>query len=358
MRGTVGERRHGLGVRARRVDGQFDQEVAIKFLRGSLRNDVYRARFVAERQILAHLNHPNIARLLDGGMTDEGEPYLVMEFVDGEPMDLYCDRHKLRIEARLLLFHQVLDAVDAAHRNLVVHRDLKPSNILVTREGIVKLLDFGTSKLLAEDVTMTGPAALTPAYASPEQLRREPVATTTDVFSLGVVLFRLLTGADPFGESKSYVGSLERAIRETSPARPEALVDDRAAEARSSTLADLRKRLRGDLTSILHKALAYDPARRYPSVASLAADLHRYQDQRPVLARRQNWTYLCGRAIRRHVRIVSVAALFVIGLSAAAVFSARQARLAQRERIAPKRRIDFSPNSSRFLLETPPLAMT
>ncbi len=323
----------GMGsvYRARRVDGQYTQEVAIKFLRGSLRNDLYRARFVTERQILAHLNHPNIARLLDGGMTSEGEPYLVMEYVEGEALDLYCDRHKLTIDARIALFQQVLDAVDSAHRNLVVHRDLKPSNILVTREGLVKLLDFGTSKLLAEDATVTEAAILTPAYASPEQLRGEPVATTSDVFSLGVALFRLLTGSDPFGDSKSYAGSLERALRETTPSRPETLIDHKAAEARSSTLADLQKRLRGDLASILQKALAHDAAERYPSVASFAEDLHRYRDQRPVLARRQTWAYLTGRALRRHIRGVAVAALLVIALAAAAIFSARQARLAQHE---------------------------
>lgn len=323
----------GMGsvYRARRVDGQFRQEVAIKFLRGSLQSEFFRARFLAERQILAQLNHPNIARLLDGGATDVGEPYLVMEFIDGEPLDSYCDTRKLKIDARLALFGQVLDAVEAAHRNLVVHRDLKPSNILVTREGTVKLLDFGTSKLLVADVTMTMNAGLTPSYASPEQLRQEPAATTTDVFSLGVVLFELLTGGSPFGRAGSYARGLERAIRETNPARPEAEANDRAAEARSVTLADLRKRLRGDLTSILNKALAYDAARRYASVASFAADLQRYRDKLPVLARRQNWSYVLGRAIRRHASVAVAAALFVIALSAAALFSARQARFAQRE---------------------------
>lgn len=323
----------GMGTvyRARRADGQYDQEVAIKFLRGSLRNDAYRAKFTAERQVLAQLNHPNITRLLDGGMTDEGEPYLVMELVEGEPLDLYCDRLKLKVEARLALFEQVLDAVDAAHRSLVVHRDLKPSNILVDREGRAKLLDFGTSKLLAEDPAMTATVALTPAYASPEQLRGEPVATTADVFSLGVVLFRLLTGGDPFAASKSYAGALDRALHETSPSRPETLLNDQAAEARSSTLAQLRKLLRGDLAGILRKALAHDPSLRYPSVASFAEDLRRYKERRPVLARRQNWTYLCGKAIRRHVRGVAAAALLLAGLSGAALFSARQARLAQRE---------------------------
>jgi len=337
----------GMGTvyRARRADGQYEQEVAIKFLRGSLRTDAYRARFATERQILAHLNHPNIARLIDGGVTADGEPYLVMEFVDGEPLDLWCDRLKLKVEARLALFQQVLDAVDAAHRNLVVHRDLKPSNILVNREGTVKLLDFGTSKLLAEDATMTALTALTPAYASPEQLRGEPAATTADVFSLGVVLFRLLTGSDPFGEGKSsYAGSLHRALRETSPARPETLLSEQAAEARSSTVPQLRKRLQGDLSSILRKALAHDAAGRYPSVASFSEDLRRYAEQRPVMARRHNWTYLCGRALRRHARGAAAAALFVAGLAGAALYSAHQAWIAQRE-------ADRAQAANRFLTE-------
>jgi len=254
-----------------------------------------------------------------------------MEFVDGEPLDLYCDRLKLKVEARLVLFEQVLDAVDAAHRNLVVHRDLKPSNILVNREGMVKLLDFGTSKLLADDATITGMAALTPGYASPEQLRGEPAATTADVFSLGIVLFKLLAGGDPFGGAGSFVSSLDRAHRETHPLRPETLPDDHVAEARSTTAAQLRKRLRDDLGSILRKALAHDPSLRYPSVASFTEDLRRYKEQRPVLARRHNWTYRCERAIRRHARAVAAAAAFVVGLAGAALFSVRQAHIAQRE---------------------------
>jgi non-specific serine/threonine protein kinase/serine/threonine-protein kinase len=335
----------GMGsvYRARRADGQYEQQVAVKLLRGSLHNDAYRARFAAERQILAHLNHPNIARLLDGGMTDEGEPYLVMEFVDGEPLDVYCDRRKLAIDERLSLFIQVLGAVDSAHRNLVVHRDLKPSNILVNGDGAVKLLDFGISKLLVNEATMTGMLAATPAYASPEQLRGEPAATTADVFSLGVVLFRLLTGADPFGESRSYAASIERALRETVPVRPDTLLTDAAAEVRSSSVAQLKKRLRGDLTSILGKALAHDPARRYPSVASFGEDLRRYEEKRPVLARQHNWTYLLGRAVRRHVRGIAAAVVFAALVLGAGAYS-------WRERIQGAQRLEEARSMAKYLL--------
>lgn len=336
----------GMGAvyRGRRIDGQYQQEVAIKFLRGSFRNDAYHARFLAERQILANLNHPHIARLLDGGITADAEPYLVMEFVDGEPIDRYCDRRKLRIVARIALFHQVLEAVECAHRNLVVHRDLKPSNILVNRQGTVKLVDFGTSKLLAADATMTGASALTPAYASPEQLRGEPAAITDDVFSLGVVLFRLLTGSNPFAETTSYARGLERALRETTALSPDASIDVTAAEARSTTVAHLRKRMEGDLASILRKALAYDPALRYRSTTGFAEDLVRYGEQRPVLARHQNWGYIASRAIRRHARTVAALALLIAGLTGAALFSARQARIAQRE-------ADRAMAANRFLTE-------
>jgi eukaryotic-like serine/threonine-protein kinase len=321
----------GMGAvyRARRADGAYQQDVAVKFLRGWLHSDPYVARFVAERQILANLNHPNISRLLDGGMTPAGEPYLVMELVEGEPLDRYCDQRKLNITARLDLFHQILDAVDYAHRNLVVHRDLKPSNILVTRDGGVRLLDFGTSKLLLDEETITGAAAFTPGFASPEQLRGEPAATTDDVFSLGVILFRLLTGDGPFD---SHLGaSLDRALRHAAPPRPETLPEPAAAEARSTTVHSLRAALAGDLSSILRKALAHDPALRYPSVAALADDLRRYREHRPVLARAQNWSYLAARGLRRHYRAFAAAVLLAATLAAATVFSLRQAASVRRE---------------------------
>lgn len=321
----------GLVYCARRADGQYEHKVAIKFLRVSLATDVYRARFLAERQILARLNHPNIARLFDGGVTAQGDPYLVMELVEGEPIDQYCDGRQLPVPARLKLFQQVLAAVSYAHRNLVVHRDLKPSNILVTADGVVKLLDFGTSKLLEDDATITAPFALTPAYASPEQLRGEPAATASDIFSLGAVLFRLLTGSAPFGENKSYAGSVERALRETAPSRPETAVGAKEAESRSSSVADLQRTLRGDLAAILRKALVHSPDERYDSAAALAEDLNRYTAHRPVLARRQNWAYVLRKGLRRHARAGAVIGALAGTLAFAAWFSFAQARNAQRE---------------------------
>ncbi|MDX2153440.1 MAG: serine/threonine-protein kinase [Bryobacteraceae bacterium] len=326
----IGHGGMGTVYRATRADGQFDRVTALKVLRGSLRNEIYRAQFLSERQILAQLNHPHIARLFDGGTTDEGEPYLVMEYIAGEPLDSWCDAQKLTVAERLRLFGQVIDAVDYAHRNLVVHRDLKPSNILVTSSGDVKLLDFGTSKLMADDAAATVLRAMTPRFASPEQLRGERVATASDVYSLGVVLYVILTGSDPFVSGESPMAAMERAVSDMSPHPPSGVVNDETAAARGTSLRDLRKKLRGDLSSILAKALAFDPAQRYPSAAAFGEDLKRFLDGRPVQARRQRWTYVAGRALRRHRRSVAVAALVLAGLSAAGVYSWRQEMEASR----------------------------
>lgn len=295
----------GMGqvYRARRVDGQFEQQVAVKLMRASLSGEVYRARFLAERQILAQLNHPHIARLLDGGMRPDGEPYLVMELVEGTPLDVYARDRNLDVAGRLELFDQVLDAVDAAHRNLVVHRDLKPSNILVDREGQVKLLDFGTSKLLADDATRTQTPALTPAYASPEQVRGEPVATTSDVYSLGVVLFELLTQQTPFPHPSSYAAAIERAFRPL-PVPPAPVPRD--------------------LDWILRKALDPAPSARYASVAALSEDLRRYRQGRPILARPPRWTYVAAKFISRNRLRLALAAMAVAALAVTARYAWRQ----------------------------------
>ena len=314
----------GMGTvyRARRVDGQFQQEVAIKFLRSSLQADSYRTRFAAERQILAHLNHPNIARLLDGGMTSEGAPYLVMEYVQGDSIDQYCQRQGFGIQERIRLFQQVLAAVDAAHRSLVVHRDLKPSNILVNHEGSVKLLDFGASQLLDPDANLTEIGALTPSYASPELLRGEPASTASDVFSLGVVLFELLTGTRPFPGATSYVASLERSLRDTEPAR---------------------SGLPYDLDAVLRKAMRRRPDLRHASVAALDDDLQRYLDGRPVSARDPHWGYLTLRFLRRHQRALVAAAVALLLLIAAGVYAWRQ-------QIAAAQRFEESRQISRYVL--------
>ena len=323
----------GMGTvyRAHRDDGQFRHEVAIKVLRASLRSEWYRERFLSERQILARLNHPNIARFLDGGMTAEEEPYLVMELIDGEPLDAYCDARQLPLDDRLALFSQVLDAVDCAHRNLVVHRDLKPSNILVTKEGRPKLVDFGTSKLVEADALTTSLHAVTPAYASPEQLRGEPAAVASDVFSAGVILYELMTGAAPYGHSTSMTGALRRASGDVAAAAPASALIAEAAQRRGLSLDRARRALTGDLAAILLKALDSEPARRYGTVQALADDLARYREGRPVLAKPASRLYSAAKFIRRNQVAVAAGLVFTIGLAAATTTSLYQANAARRE---------------------------
>ena len=311
----------GMGTvyRAHRDDGQFTQHVAIKVLRGSLRTDWYRERFLAERQILARLNHPHIARLLDGGMTQDGEPYLVMELVEGESIDAYGERRKLTIEQRLALFDQVLEAVDYAHRNLVVHRDLKPSNILVTAEGDVKLLDFGTSKLIEEDTGATLNRAITPRYASPEQLRGEPVTTATDVFSLGVMLYELLCGHWPFGNPNSGSDAWLRLSDQPEP-NP---ID-------WAKVAGVSRTLTADLTAILFKALEANPESRYRSAEELSQDLRRCLAGQAVRARRQTFAYRAAKFVRRHRWSVAAATVLAVAIAAGVATTLYQARRAER----------------------------
>ena len=321
----------GTVYRAHRDDGQFRHEVAIKVLRGSLRSEWYRERFLSERQILARLNHPNIARLLDGGMTGEGEPYLVMELIEGEPLDAYCDARRLPPGDRLALFGQVLDAVDYAHRNLVVHRDLKPSNILVTNEGRPKLVDFGTSKLVEADAMTTSLHAVTPAYASPEQLRGESSGVASDVFSAGVILYELITGASPYSDSKSITSALRRASGEVTAAAPATAVTAETAQLRSVSLDRARKELAGDLAAIMLKALEPEQARRYATPQALADDLTRYRKGRPVLAKPASRLYRAAKFMRRNRVTVAVGMVFTVGLAAATAVSLYQANVARRE---------------------------
>jgi eukaryotic-like serine/threonine-protein kinase len=223
---VIGEGGMGEVYRARRVDGQYEKEVAIKMVRGGYDRKSVLERFRHERQILASLDHPNIARLLDGGTSDDGIPYLVMELIDGIPIDQYCDEHALGVEDRLQLFEQVCAAVQYAHQRLVIHRDIKPANILVTKNGTPKLLDFGIAKLLdsslGSETTMARP--MTPEYASPEQIRGETITTASDVYSLGVVLYRLLTGRSPYAHNARTAHELARVICEVEPARPSTAV--------------------------------------------------------------------------------------------------------------------------------------
>ncbi len=298
--------RGGMGAvyRAERVDGEFEQRVALKLVKRGMDTDEILRRFRHERQILASLEHPHIARLLDGGAAEDGRPYLVMELVEGEPIDAYCNRNQLGIEARLALFRIVCEAVQYAHQNLIVHRDIKPSNILVTTPasedagGTPKLLDFGIAKLLVEEPaagtphTRPGERVLTPEYASPEQVRGAPVTTASDVYGLGVLLHLLLTGQRP-AEAR----------------RPSAVV----------TSERLRRRLRGDLDTIVLKATEADPARRYPSAGALAEDVRRHLDRLPIEAHPASAAYRAAKFIRRHRMGVAAATAVLLLTSAAGV---------------------------------------
>jgi tetratricopeptide (TPR) repeat protein len=320
---------------ARRADGQFEQTVALKIMAGYLTGPEFLRRFEIERQLLATLNHNNITRLLDGGVSSAGDPFLITEYVDGQPIDRWCDDRKLDVRARLKIFLQVSDAVDYAHRNLIVHRDLKPANILVNSEGLVKLLDFGTASLVAtqdataDHVTMTRTRMLTPRYASPEQLRGERVNIATDVFSLGVVLYELLCGAWPFGDPASVLSELNRATGTVHADPPSTVVTEESAEHRSAPREQLRRTLKGDVSAIVLKALEQDAGRRYESVRQFAADISSFLEGRPVLARPQTAFYRAGKFIRRRWLPVAAAAVFVLGLSGATFVAFRQARIAQ-----------------------------
>jgi tetratricopeptide (TPR) repeat protein len=298
--------RGGMGevYLAERADGQFEQRVAVKLLRAGFDSSQAVARFRAEREILARLEHPHIARLLDGGVTAEGLPFLAMEYVRGEPIDRFCAARELPVEARLRLFLDVCRTVHFAHRNLVVHRDLKPSNILVTESGEVKLLDFGVAKLLEEGpgelVTRTGLLLLTPEYASPEQVRGGSITTATDVYALGLLLSEILTGRRAQPVTDFSPASVARAVCEETPVPPSAAVPERLA-----------RRLRGDLDTIVATALQKDPARRYASAERLADDVQRHLEGRPIQARADSFGYRAGKLLRRH-RLAAVASAAVI----------------------------------------------
>jgi serine/threonine-protein kinase len=340
--------RGGMGTvwLAERADGRFDRRVAIKFLNLALAGQG-EERFKREGRILARLAHPHIAQLLDAGVSASGQPYLVLEHVDGEPIDRHCDRLGLDVHARLRLFLDVLDAVAHAHASLIVHRDIKPSNVLVTREGQVKLLDFGIAKLLEDDdggaptaITIDGAAALTPAYAAPEQVTGQVVSTATDVYSLGVLLYVLLTGTHPAGPRTSSAADLLKAIVETDPPRPsEAVVRNRAASSDAATTPritspeKLRRALRGDLDTIVGKALKKRPAERFASVTALADDVRRYLRHEPISARPDSLVYRARKFVRRNRLAVSAAVITIAGLSAGLY-------VANRERVVAERRFD------------------
>src|SRR5215470_14862981 len=335
----IGQGGMGSVYLAERDDEQYRREVAIKIVHSfaALRSEL-QLRFRVERQILAGLQHPNIAQMLDGGITQDGIPYLVMEYVKGIRIDEYCRRQALSLSQRIELFRGVCAAVQHAHRNLVVHRDIKPSNILVTDDGTPKLLDFGIAKLLQTDnlpeamsATLTTPAERprTPEYASPEQVNGGAITTATDVYALGIVLYELLAGGHPFADFRSELRTMERAICETEARRP---------SAKGSAFA---RQLKGDLDSIVLKAIRKEPEQRYASVEQLSGDLGRYLEGFPVAARRGTRRYRSGKFIRRHRFGVAAAAAFVIVLAGFGIAMSLLASRLSRERIRAEKESDF-----------------
>ncbi|HEX4956509.1 MAG TPA: tetratricopeptide repeat protein [Thermoanaerobaculia bacterium] len=311
---------------AERADGAFEQRVALKLIKRGMDTDEIVRRFLTERQILARLDHPGIARLLDGGSTSDGRPYFVMEHVEGEPLLAWCARQGLSLAERVRLMVRVAQAVDSAHRRLVVHRDLKPSNLLLTADGQVKLLDFGIAKLLGEEAgtlaTRIEARALTPAYAAPEQILGEAVTTATDVYALGVMLYQLVAGRLPFRRSHRALPLLMSEIDEQAAQRASTVVRRlKPEEAREVGIADpprFARLLEGDLDTILARALQRDPARRYRSAVAFAEDLERYLDGRPIQARPDSMAYRLRKWIGRH-RFAAVAALLVVAALAIGV---------------------------------------
>src|SRR6266481_1603553 len=327
---------------AERNDGRFERRVAVKVLNIALMGKGGEERFKREGRILGRLTHPHIAELIDAGVSLTGQPFLVLEYVEGDHIDRYCDQNKLDVEARIRLFLDVLAAVAHAHANLIVHRDIKPSNVLVRTDGQAKLLDFGIAKLLEDEgtsgavtqLTREGGGALTPEYAAPEQVTGAPVTTATDVYALGVLLYVLLSGQHPAGRGPRSPADLVRAIVDTEPRRLSDIVtssqaDDQTtgnATRRTTTPDKLSRLLRGDLDTIVGKALKKNPQERYVSVTALADDLARYLKHEPISARPDTFAYRAAKFVRRNRTAVVLATLAVIGTAAGIVGAVVQAR--------------------------------
>jgi eukaryotic-like serine/threonine-protein kinase len=337
--------RGGMGevYRAVRADGQYDKQVAIKLVRVGLDTSFVLERFRHERQILASLDHTNIARLHDGGTTEDGLPYLVMELIEGTPMDQYCEERELSIAERLQLFIQVCAAVQYAHQRLVIHRDIKPSNILVTTEGVPKLLDFGIAKILdpsaGAETTLLRP--MTPEYASPEQVRGQSITTATDVYSIGVVLYRLLTGRSPYPEATRTPLEFAKIICEVEPPRPSTVrmpvkgmyynFPETTTSRTPANSAKVKRALKGDLDHIVLKALRKEPERRYSSVEQFAEDIRRHLKGLPVMAVKGSVRYRAGKFVRRNRAGIAAAAMVFITLVVGVAATIRQARIARRQ---------------------------
>jgi serine/threonine-protein kinase len=325
-------------------DRQLQRQVALKIVRRGLDTGDLTRRFQREEQILASLNHPNIARLYGGAVTPDGVPYFVMEYVEGMRLDDYCLENRLSIRERLALFRKVCGAVAYAHQHLVIHRDIKPGNIRVTAEGEPMLLDFGIAKVLdpatslGGEQTVTFAAAMTPEYASPEQVRGEAMATTSDVYSLGVVLYRLLTGEGPYRTKTNRPEEIARAITEQEPERPSTAFKDRNSRSENRDSIDSRftihdsRSLRGDLDNIVLRAMRKEPERRYESAAQFSEDIRRYLDGLPVVARKDTWSYRSAKFVRRNRIAVGAAALVCLALLGGIVATAWEARATRQEK--------------------------
>jgi serine/threonine protein kinase len=341
----------GMGVvyLASRADEQFTARVAIKLIRREAVTNETMQRFLHERQTLANLNHPNIARLMDGGVTQDGFPYQILEYVEGVAIDRYCDENRLNVSERLKLFLVVCAAVHHAHQRLVVHRDLKPGNILVGPDGMVKLLDFGIARVLNASESEASTRIMTPAYASPEQIRGEGVTTATDVYSLGVVLYELLTSRRPYRLTSKQLPDIARLISECQPDKPSTAVmlatprgkveqepagrnGPTVADRRGESLARVRRRLAGDLDAIVLRAMHKDAKLRYPSVESLAADVQRHLDLRPVSVRRATPAYVISLWTRRNRLAAIMTGAAILSLVGGIITTSWWARVAMDER--------------------------
>ena len=340
---------------AERTDGEFEQQVAIKFLRHGFFSKFALTRFLQERQILARLQHRFIAQLYDGGTTSDGTPYLVMEYVEGEPVTRYAEENNLSLHERLRLFRKICEAVSFAHRNLIVHRDLKPDNILINREGIPKLLDFGIAKLLSGEsevkATVTRRQAFTPEYASPEQIIGESITTASDIYVLGIILYELLTGEHPFCREKMSSEQIRRAINQSQPPRPSRAIAEcgvRSAELKTDSAELVKRQIKSsehktiphsalriphskDLDNIVLKALRREPERRYQSVEQLAEDLRRYEEGLPIMARPATFFYQAQKFYQRNKITVFAGLLVLLSLVAGLAMAIWQANVAREQ---------------------------
>lgn len=353
--------RGGMGAVFLAEREDFRQQAAVKIIKRGMDTDEIVRRFERERDVLASLNHPNIARLLDGGTTDDGLPYIVMEYVEGEIITEFCDKRRLTIEERLEIFRKVCAAVAYAHQNLVIHRDIKPSNILIDADGEPKLLDFGIAKLLTADSaeqTATGANLMTPEYASPEQIRGERITTAGDIYSLGVLLYELLCGHRPFRFKNCAAGEVLQIISEQKPPAPstaaltteeielrdgdtkQILSPDTVAEMRSEKPARLQRKLTGDLDNIVLMSLRKEPARRYESVQQFAEDVRRHLEGLPVFARPATFGYQVSKFVRRNRAAVSFAAVALLAMLIGFSVAVWQAVVAREERARAERRSD------------------